>query len=125
MTATRAGSTKRWPQSCSGERERAAQHSGDRGRDEDTRRDVPEAADRDDRDREHREDHELTGGERDRVEVLREVPAHQDPDPEENGAGERERVARVESQRGSLEQEEPDDRAADRERRRCATASGG
>ena len=72
--------------------------------------------------REHREHDELPGGERDRIEVLREVRADQDPDAEEERARERERVARVQAQRRAFEQEQPDDRE---HRPRCTTLSDG
>ena len=73
ITAARAGSTNRCPQSCSVNASALQHDAGDRGRDEHPRRDVTEAADRDDRNREHGEHRRAARSERDRVEVLREV----------------------------------------------------
>ena len=86
ITAARDGSTKRWPHSCSVNAS-ALQHTPVIAAATSTcAGDVSEPADRDDRDREHREHDELAGSERDRIEVLREVRADQDPETEEERA---------------------------------------
>ena len=100
MTAARDGLDEPLAPQLQGERERAAAHAGDRGRDERPASVTwPRPPIATTGIAQHDEHDELPGGERDRVEALREVRADEDPQAEAERARERERVAGVEPER--------------------------